>query len=67
METAKQLIDELYSRFDISESEIAKKCFTSQATINRIRNGAVSECGSILYVNLTLLVKKLRRSNKKAA
>ena len=66
METAKQLSDEI-SSFGLSDSEIARRCKTSQATINRIRNEVVSECGSILYVELSELRKKLRRSNKKAA
>jgi hypothetical protein len=61
MDTAKQIIDDLISRFQLTDSEISQLCNSSQPTIWRIRNEAVKECSSGLYIALTQLRKSMNR------
>ena len=61
MDSAKQIIDDLQERHELSDSEIARLCDTSQPTIWRVKNGAVKSCSSDLYIALSLLRKRLGR------
>ena len=67
MDTAKKIADEIADKFELSDSEIARRCNSSQATISRIRNEKVTQCGSTLYIELMQLREDLCSSIKAAA
>lgn len=67
MDTAKQIIDDLATRFALSDSEIARQANSTQPTIWRIRNGEVTWCTSDLYITLFQLRKSLNRKRSRKA
>jgi len=61
--TPKQLLLEI-SSFGLSDSEIAKRVFSTQPTISRIKSESVRDCRSALLRNIEKLLSELSKAGE---
>lgn len=59
MDTAREIIDAIQSRHNLTDQALAARVESTQPTIWRIRNGDTKDCAASLYIRLVHLRQAL--------